>query len=132
MRIFYSDKGMTRMQVGAAICLVLLLACIVVFLVRYDDSHGLQSAFEQSVKKIHIIQTMSRDLLASAEAEKSAVMADTDEASQTFAEQSSQAAQHVEKARRELEPLLGGNRQEARKTPTSRRSGCPLSLPLKP
>ncbi|HSX81610.1 MAG TPA: MCP four helix bundle domain-containing protein [Candidatus Saccharimonadia bacterium] len=113
MRTRYSDKGMTRMQVGAAIGLVLLLSCIVVFLVRHEDSYGLQSAFERSVKKIHIIQTMSRDLLASAEAEKSAVMADTDEASQTFAEQSSQAAQHVEKARRELEPLLGGNRQEA-------------------
>jgi len=56
---------------------------------------------------------MSRNLLASAEAEKSAVMADTDEASQAFAKQSIQASQNVEKARRELEPLLEGNRQEA-------------------
>ena len=56
---------------------------------------------------------MSRDLLAAAEAEKSAVMAETDEASQAFAEQSIQASQNVEKARRELEPLLDGKRQEA-------------------
>jgi hypothetical protein len=56
---------------------------------------------------------MSRELLASAEAEKSAVMADTDEASQSLAEQSRQAAHNVETARRALEPLLGGHRREA-------------------
>jgi hypothetical protein len=55
---------------------------------------------------------MNRDLLASAEAEKSAVMADTDEASRAFAEQSIQAAHNVEKARRELDPLLGDNSWE--------------------
>jgi hypothetical protein len=55
---------------------------------------------------------MSRHLLASAEAEKSAVMADTDEASRAFAEQSIEATQQVEKARHELEPLLEGNSQE--------------------
>ena len=113
MRTFHSDKGMTSIQVGAAIALVLLLSFIVAFLCRHEDSNGLQSAFERTVKKLQLIQTMSRDLLASAEAEKSAVMADTDEASQAFAEQSTQAAHNVEKARRALEPLLGGNRQEA-------------------
>jgi hypothetical protein len=40
-------------------------------------------------------------------------MAHTDEASQAFATQAIQAAQHVEKARREFEPLLGSTRQEA-------------------
>ena len=80
---------------------------------RHEDSNWLQSAFERSVQKLQLIQAMSRDLLASAEAEKSAVMADTDEASQAFAEQSVQASHNVEEARRELEPLLGGNRQEA-------------------
>jgi hypothetical protein len=113
MRTFHSGKGITSIQVGVAIALVLLLSCIVVFLLRPEDSHWLQSAFESSVKKTQILQTMSRDLLASAEAEKSAVMADTDEASQAFAEQSIQATHNVETARRELEPLLGGNRQEA-------------------
>jgi hypothetical protein len=51
--------------------------------------------------------------MASAEAEKSAVMAETDEASHAFAEQSIQAAQNVEKTRRTLGSLLEGNRQEA-------------------
>ena len=56
---------------------------------------------------------MSRDLLASAEAEKSAVMAETDEASEAFAAQSTQAAHKVETGRQALEPLLGSSRQEA-------------------
>jgi hypothetical protein len=55
---------------------------------------------------------MSSELLASAEAEKSAVMADTDEVSQLFAEQSVQASRNVEEARCALEPLLAGNHQE--------------------
>jgi hypothetical protein len=65
------------------------------------------------VQKLQLLQTISRDLLAAAEAEKSAVMADTDEASQAFAEQSMQASQNVEKARRELAPLLAGKHKEA-------------------
>jgi len=113
MRLFHSDKGITRIQVGVAIALALVLSFIVAFLLRHEDATWLHSAFERSVKKLQIIQAISRDLLASAEAEKSAVMADTDEASQAFAEQSTQAAHHVEKARRELEHLLGGSRQEA-------------------
>jgi hypothetical protein len=113
MRTLHADKGITSIQIGVAIALVLLLSFLVVFLLRYEDANWLQSAFERSVKKLHIIQTMSRDLLASAEAEKSAVMAETDEASQTFAEQSIQASQNVEKTRHELEHLLGGNREEA-------------------
>lgn len=41
-------------------------------------------------------------------------MAETDEASQAFAEQSMQATQRVEQARRALEPLLESKPQEAR------------------
>ena len=113
MRTWHADKGITSMQVGGALALVLLLSLLVVFLVRQEDAPGLRSAFERSVQKLQFIQAISRDLLASAEAEKSAVMADTDEASQSLAEQSIRAAHDVEKARRDLEPLLGGNRQEA-------------------
>ena len=110
---FHSHIGMTSIQAGAAIALTLLLLFIGAFLARRADVNWFQSAFERSVKKYQMIQTMSRDLLASAEAERSAVMAETDEASHAFAEQSIQAAQNVEKARRTLAPLLEGNRQEA-------------------
>jgi hypothetical protein len=108
----HGDKGMSSLQVGIAIAVVLLLSFLVAFLLRHEDAYWLQSAFERSMKKLHLLQTMSHDLLASAEAEKSAVMAETDEASQAFAEQSVQASQHLEQARRALEPLLEENRQE--------------------
>jgi hypothetical protein len=110
---FHSHRGIISIQTGAVIVLTLLLLFIVVFLSRRGDVNWFQSAFERSVKKHQMIQTMSRDLLASAEAERSAVMAETDEASHALAEQSIRAAQNVEKARRTLEPLLEGNRQEA-------------------
>jgi hypothetical protein len=113
MRTLQADKGITCLQVGIAIAVVVLLSFLVMFVVRHEDIQWPHIAFERSVKKLHLIQTMSHDLLASAEAEKSAVMAETDEASQAFAEQSIQAAHNVEKTRRELEPLLGENRQEA-------------------
>jgi Four helix bundle sensory module for signal transduction len=113
MRTLHADRGITSLQVGVAIALVLILSWVVIFLVRHEDTNWPQSAFERSVQQLQFIQAMSRDLLASAEAEKSAVMAETDEASQAFAEQSIQASHNVEKARHELEQLLGGNRQEA-------------------
>jgi hypothetical protein len=103
---------MTSLQGGIAITVVLLLSLLVVFLLRQEDIPWLHSAFERSVQKLQLLQAMSHDLLAAAEAEKSAVMAETDEASQTFAEQSIQASHHLEKARHALEPLLGDNRQE--------------------
>jgi hypothetical protein len=113
VKTWHASKGITSLQVGAAIALVLLLSFLVVFFLRHEDASWFQSAFERSVQKLQLIQAMSRDLLAAAEAEKSAVMAETDEASQAFAEQSRQASQQVEKARRELEPLLEGKPQEA-------------------
>lgn len=113
MRTLHADRGMANIRVGVAIALALLLLFAVAFLVRHEDGNWLQSTFERAAKKLSIIQTMSRDLLASAEAEKSAVMAETDEASQTFAEQSIQAAHNVEKARHALDPLLRDNNQEA-------------------
>jgi hypothetical protein len=113
MSRLHADKGMTSIQVGGAIILALGLCFLVAFLWRHEDTNWFYSAFERKVQKLHIVQTMSRDLLTSVEAEKSAVMADTDEASQAFAAQSTQAAQNVEKARREFEPLLGSTGQEA-------------------
>jgi len=113
MSPFHSDKGVTSLQVGIASALALVLFFLVAFFLRRGNVNWVQSTFERSVQKLQLIQTMTRDLLASAEAEKSAVMAETDEASHAFAEQSTQAAQNVEKARRTLDPLLGGNPQEA-------------------
>jgi hypothetical protein len=57
-------------------------------------------------KKIELISRIRANLFNSEQAEKSAVMANTDEASREFAEQSRNAADLVEQDRRELEALL--------------------------
>ncbi len=57
-------------------------------------------------KKLEILSQMRIDLLKSVEAEKSAVTADTDEASQAFADQALKAANRVEQGRREFSRLL--------------------------
>lgn len=113
MRTVHSDKGITSIQIGVAIFLVLLLSFTVTFLWRHEDSSWLKTAFEKTGKKTQLVQTMRSELLASAEAEKSSVMADTDEASKAFAEQSMQASQNVEKARLEFEGLVEKKSQEA-------------------
>ena len=59
MRTLYADKGITSIQVGVSIALVLLLSFIVVFLLKHEDANWLQSAFETSVKKLQILQTRS-------------------------------------------------------------------------
>ena len=114
MRTWHANIGMTRLQVGIALAVVVLLSLLVVVLLRQEDTSWLYSAFERAVQKLQLVQAISRDLLAAAEVEKSAVMAETDEASQAFTEQSMQAAQRVEQVRRALDPLLESKPQEAR------------------
>jgi hypothetical protein len=57
-------------------------------------------------QKLEVLSRMRVDLLKSVEAEKSAVMADTDEASQAYALQARKAADRVEQGRREFRRLL--------------------------
>ena len=113
MKALFSNKGITSIQVGMAIVLTLLLFFIIAFFLGQRDSNWLRTEFEKSAKKIHLAQTMRSELFASAEAEKSSVMADTDEASRAFAEQSMLASGKVEQARVELEALIEKNSMEA-------------------
>ena len=115
MKTVRAEHTSTGLKVGVTIAVLLLLFLGVTFLWWNADPQGVQGAFARSVKKRELIQLMSRELLASAEAEKSAVMADTDEDSQSFAEQSLQASRKVEEARRAFEPLMDGNRQESQR-----------------
>jgi uncharacterized protein YukE len=114
MRLFHSDKGITSIQVGVALSLVILLFFFAAFLLRLGGSSRLKTALEKTTQKTQLVQTMRSELLASAEAEKSAVMADTDEASNAFAEESMQASQSVEKARIELEALTRDSSRETK------------------
>jgi hypothetical protein len=71
-----------------------------------------QDVFENVLRKNQLVSMMRINLLASVEAEKSAVLADTDEASQYFADKSIQASTAVDQARREIGQLI-----EAEKIP---------------
>ena len=70
-------------------------------------STSLQTTLEIKEKSSHIVAAMRIKLHASAEAEKSAVLAITDQASQEFADQAKRASASVEQDRLELAELIG-------------------------
>ena len=112
MNTFGSHRGIMGIQVGLIISLGILLVFVAAFTFRHYDSLWMRTALEKSMEKTQLIQTMRSDLLASAEAEKSSVMADTDEASSVFADQSREASKTVEKARQQFEGLVDRKNQE--------------------
>jgi hypothetical protein len=62
--------------------------------------------FETTFIKVDLLSTMKIHLLETIEAEKNAVLAITDEASEAFAAQSRQAADSVESSRKEIEAII--------------------------
>jgi hypothetical protein len=94
--------------------LVLFLGVLVAFWFgRSQANRGLRSAFEDTVKRSRLVSDMQVKLLASAEAEKSAVMADTDQASAAFADEARRDSAAVEADRLELGALIeAGDRSE--------------------
>jgi hypothetical protein len=92
------------MATGAALLLGVVL---VVFLLHKDENPSRQLA-----RKVDRIERVARIRLAMAtasEAEKSAVMAITDEESQTFADQARAATAQADRERRELKELLAAD-----------------------
>ena len=85
------------------LCLILMLTLIV-----HCQGPGLDVKDLVGIlsKKLDILSRMHINLLRSVEAEKNAVMADTDEESKTFADQSLKAADLVERDRREIGRLM--------------------------
>lgn len=77
---------------------------------QHRTAQGLGTALEETAKKSRLVGEMQVSLLAAAEAEKSAVMAETDEASEAFAADSRRASAVVERDRLEVARLieLGG------------------------
>jgi len=84
--------------------LVVLLA-LIVFKFK-GGGPDLQDVIGNMAKKMELLSAMRVNLIKSEETEKSAVMADTDEASRDFADQSRRAADFVDRDLRELESLL--------------------------
>lgn len=97
-------KDFLRMATGA----VVLLGVMLVVLHFYNG----QNPAQQLARKADRLERVGRIRLAMAtasESEKSAVMAITDEDSQTFADQARAAAAQAERERRELQELLAAD-----------------------
>jgi hypothetical protein len=97
------------MAVGAAVLLAFILLVL--------HSQKLQNPAAQlafKAKRVELVERMRLSLASASEAEKSAVMAITDEDSQTYADQARTATATVEQERQELEQLLepGGTKHE--------------------
>jgi hypothetical protein len=96
----------------AAGAVLLILLFLVVFHFYQKQSPAEQLAFKAS--RIDLVSRMRLALASASEAEKSAVLAITDQDSQTFVGQSRTATVEVEQARRKLSELLktGGTQVE--------------------
>jgi len=89
------------MAAGAVIMLALTL---VLFYLHEEQNPAAQLAFK--AQRVELVEQMRLALASASEAEKSAVMATTDQDSQSFADQSRAQAAAVERERKELEELL--------------------------
>jgi len=97
------------MVAGAVITLAIMLA---VLYLHEEQNPAAQLAFK--AKRVELVEQMRLALSWASEAEKSAVMATTDQDSQSFADQSRAQVAAVERGRKELEELLqtGGTKTE--------------------
>ncbi len=90
---------------------VILAVAILVVVAFYGSKTrmlrpGLGDVLDKVLKKNELVSTMRINLHASVEAEKSAVLADTDETSRQFADQAAEASRAVEQARKALGHLI--------------------------
>jgi len=85
---------------------LVLLSVLVWFSIQYRSNLHLLDVLGIRAKKTEVLSRMRADLLRSVEAEKNAVMADTDESSLAFADESRQAAQSMNRDRQELGLLM--------------------------
>jgi hypothetical protein len=97
------------MAAGAAVLLVIVLVAL---LFHQEKNTAAQLAFQ--AQRVALVRQMRLDLASASEAEKSAVLATTDQDSQAFADEARAAAAAVEHERKELGELLqrGGPKTE--------------------
>jgi hypothetical protein len=109
MRIKSDIKGFTWMVLGAMMLLIVLL---LVWHYQTDQSPTEQLAIKAN--RVNLVDKMRLSLVSASEAEKSSVMAITDQESQTFADQSRTSTTEVEQDINALDELLkiGGTNEE--------------------
>ena len=102
------------MAVGAA-----LFLAVVLLVLQFQNLRNPAAQLAFKIKRVEVVDRMRLALASASEAEKSAVMAITDEDSQTYADQARAATATVEQGRRELEQLLesGGTKNEKDELP---------------
>ena len=102
-------KEFLWMATGAAILLVVIFVAL-----HFRTGQGPAEQFAFKAKRVDLVARMRLTLASASEAEKSAVLAVTDQDSQTFADQARAATAEVELERKELGELLaaGGTRGE--------------------
>ncbi|HUI08633.1 MAG TPA: hypothetical protein VL486_16655 [Verrucomicrobiae bacterium] len=95
-------KDFFWMAVGAILLLVVMLAVL-----RFRNTGTPDEQRTVRARKLELVNQMRLGLASAAEAEKSAVMAITDQESQTFADQARAAEVTVEQQRQKLAELVG-------------------------
>src|SRR5262249_39566349 len=94
-------RDLVWMAVGAAVLLV--FAALVVL---FGQEPGPDAQLVSKTQRSDLVGRMQLGLAAASEAEKSAVLAITDEESRAFADQARSSTADVERQRKELAPLL--------------------------
>ncbi len=97
-------------KISVPILVLIVLLSVSVLLVIFTQFKGvplsLEDYFGIQIKKLELLSRMQINLFRSVEAEKMAVTADTDESSKTFADQSQQKSDAVERDRQDLGLLI--------------------------
>ena len=101
MRIKPGIRDLLWMAVGAAILLVFTLVAL-----RFHDERDVGAEFALKARKVDLVGRMRTGLASAAEAEKSAVLATTDEDSRAFADRARELSAGIEQVRQELSALL--------------------------
>jgi hypothetical protein len=102
-KAFMPEKVRARRSLGVVFFLLLI---VILGNLQCKSRLGIEDMVGILARKLEALSRMRILLLKSAEAEKSAVMADTDQVSQAFADQSLQASEALEKDRLEFGLLI--------------------------
>jgi len=94
-------KDLLWMGAGAAV-----LLAVMVLVLRLSGGQDPNAQLASKAQRLDLVDRMQADLAAASEAEKSAVLAVTDQDSKTFADQARAASATLEQERRELGELL--------------------------
>ncbi len=119
MKLKPAVSDLLRMGAGAAVMLVLVLLAL-----HYRGERNPAQQSELKARKVDLVERMRYSLAAASEAEKSAVMAVTDQDSQAFADQARVATAEVERLRTTLGESLAPTTGQKEKELLARFSAC--------